>query len=143
MERSSYQEKRKDRRITVRLPLDYWEKQDVVQGGLAADISEGGLCLHSIHRVEIGAELKLRIYLSKDEYRFDYIEGYGKIIWRSPHQEPDWKGYKYGLYLSDMAAADREKVKQLFKELPAEISEETPTDPSSKGKAPLHICPVS
>lgn len=137
MELTLCKEKRKHRRTPVRLPLDYWETPDLVQGGLVADMSEGGLCIHSIHPIQIGAELKIRIYISKDEYRFDYLEGNGKIIWRSLHQESGWKGYKYGLYVVQMALHDREKVRQLLKELPIDQGS---SEQTSDGRT-IHLCP--
>ena len=114
---SSYGEKRKVPRFPVRLPIDYWETPNIVQAGLVAEISETGLRIHSIHQIQIGTELKIRVYLSKDEYRFDCIQGRGKIIWRSLHREADWRGYKYGLYLTQMALGDRERLKQLIRGL--------------------------
>ncbi len=79
-----------------------------------ADISEVGLRIHSIHPIQIGTELKIRVYVSKEEYGFDSIEGSGKIIWRTLHQETGWKGFKYGLYLTEMASEDRERLAQLL-----------------------------
>ncbi len=112
------QERRKHPRIPVRLPLDYWEEPNTLQGGLVADISEGGLCVHSIHRIEIGVQLRIRVYISRDEYRLDCIQGSGKVIWRSLHRDGEWRGYKYGLYLTAMALDDRQWIRQLLKESP-------------------------
>ena len=110
---NSYKEKRRHPRFLVKLPLDYWETPDVVQGGYVADISKAALCIHSIHRIEINAKLKIRIYLSKEQNSFDSIEGSGKIVWRDFHREADWHGYKYGVYLTQMASYDQERLKQL------------------------------
>ncbi len=111
---SSHGEKRQHPRFPVRLPLDYWEAPDVLKGGLVADISEAGLRIHSVYPIQIGAELKIRVYVSKEEYTFGSIEGSGKIIWRTLHQEGGWKGNQYGLYLTEMSLEDREKLKQLL-----------------------------
>src|SRR5512135_1607614 len=111
---SSFGERRQSDRFPVRLPLDYSETPGVLRGGLVADISEVGLRIHSIHPIQIGTELKIRVYVSKEEYGFDSIEGRGKIIWRTLHQETGWKGFKYGLYLTEMASEDRERLAQLL-----------------------------
>jgi hypothetical protein len=122
MEQKQSHERRKGPRIPVRLPLDYWESVqpsiDQIHGGLVADISKDGLCIHTIHRIEIGASLKIRVYCSTDEYRFHCIEGTGRVLWKSPHGEGDWKGYKYGLILTAMSSEDRDRIGQLLKELP-------------------------
>jgi len=112
---NSYGERRQDPRFLVKLPLDYWETPDVLKGGLVADISESGLRMHSVYSIQTGAELKIRVYVSKEEFTFDSIEGSGKIIWRALHQEGDWKGYQYGLYLTEMTSDDRERLRELLK----------------------------
>ena len=103
-------ERRQHPRVPVKLPLDYWEAPDVLRGGLVADISEGGLRIYSVYPIQVGAELKIRVYVAKEEYTFGSIEGMGKIIWRNLHLEGDWKGYLYGLYLTEMSLNDREKL---------------------------------
>ena len=112
---NSYGERRQDPRFLVKLPLDYWETPDVLKGGLVADISESGLRMHSVYSLQTGTELKIRVYVSKEEFTFDSIEGSGKIIWRALHQEGDWKGYQYGLYLTEMTSDDRERLRELLK----------------------------
>ena len=73
--------KRESPRCPGRLLLDDWETPGVIQGGLLAEMNESGLRVHSIHKIQIGAELRTRVYVSKDEYRFDCIEGRGQIMW--------------------------------------------------------------
>ena len=107
-------ERRQHPRFSVKLPLDYWETPDLLKGGLVADISESGLRIHSVYSIQTGAELKIRVYVSKEEFTFDSIEGSGKIIWRSLHREGDWRGYQYGLYLTEMTLDDRERLRELF-----------------------------
>lgn len=120
-ESSSYVEKRKQPRFSVKLPLDYWETPNVVRGGLLANISETGLLIHSGRKLRIGAELNIRIYL-REEYRLDQVEGKGQVIWGARHREEDWEGYKYGLYMTHMASDDRERVRQLLVLLQEETS---------------------
>jgi hypothetical protein len=90
---NSHGERRQNGRLPVRLPLDYSETLGVLRGALVADISEVGLRLLSVHPIQIGTELKIRIYVSKEEFSFDNIEGSGKIIWGTLHQETEWKGF--------------------------------------------------
>ena len=108
------QEKRKTPRFRVRLPLDYSETPGIFEAGLVADMSEGGLCIHSVNQIQIGANLRIRVYLLKDELGFDNIEGTGKVIWRTPHAEAGWEGYKHGLYIVQMAPEDRERLERFL-----------------------------
>ena len=112
---NSHGERRQNPRFPVSLPFDYWETPDVVRGGLVTDISEAGLRIHSVHHIQIGAELKIRVYVSREEYTFGTIEGSGKIIWGTPHLEGDWKGYQHGLHLTEMTLDERERLRELLK----------------------------
>jgi len=87
----SYEEKRQHHRFSVKLALDYWQTPDLIQGGLVANISETGLLIHSVHKIQIGAQLGIRVYLSKDN-RLDCIEGKAKIMWMNFHREQGWIG---------------------------------------------------
>jgi hypothetical protein len=98
---TSYEEKRQHPRFAVKLPVDYWQTPEVIQGGLVANISKRGLLMYSVHKIEINAKLRVRIYLSKSN-SLDCIEGNGKIVWMGLHQEQDWQGFKYGLYIGEM-----------------------------------------
>jgi len=62
---SSHEERRQHPRFSVKLPLDYWQTPEVIQGGLVANISETGLLIHSVHKIQIGTKLGIRVYLSK------------------------------------------------------------------------------
>ncbi len=127
---TSLKEKREHPRYLARLPLDYWETSDVLLGGLVANISERGLLFHSVHEMQIGTNLGIRVYLSKD-YSLDQVEGAGKIAWRNLHQEQDWKGYKYGFHILQMVPEDRERLIKYFLNLQEEMS-------SPNGEQPLN-----
>jgi hypothetical protein len=107
---NSFVERRQHPRYPVKLPLDFWQTPDTVQGGLVTDMSEAGLGFRSIHEIQIGTELKIRVYLSRGEFSFDSIEGTGRIIWRTALREQDWKGYRYGMYILKMASDSRDRL---------------------------------
>jgi hypothetical protein len=111
---NAHGERRQNPRFPVRLALDYSETPGVLRGALVQDISEVGLRILSIHPIQIGAELKIRVYVSREEFSFDSIEGRGKIIWKRLHQEAEWKGFLYGLQVTEMAPADRERLRKLL-----------------------------
>ena len=130
----SREKKRQHLPDSVRLPLDYWETLDAVQGGIVTNISESGILFHSVHKIEIGANLMIRVYLSK-EYGLDQAEGSGRIVWMSPHQEQDWQGYKYSFHIMQMHLDDRDRLIKYFLKFQEEESspnEERPFDDSGK-----------
>ena len=130
MELSSREERRQHPRFPVRLPLDFWQTPDVVQAGVVTDMSEGGLGIRSTHEIQIGAEVGIRVYLSRGEFSFDSIEGTGRIVWRTAHREQDWKGYRYGMYILKMASVSRDRLMKYILMLQEEES-------SSNLKKPL------
>ncbi len=57
--------------------------------------------MQSIHKIEIDAEIKIRVYFWKDN-RLDCIEGDAKIVWMDSHREKNWVGYRHGVYFTQM-----------------------------------------
>ena len=119
-ELSSHGERRQHPRYPVKLPLDLWQTPDLVLGGVVTDMSEVGLGFQSIHEIPISAELGIRVYLSREEFHLDSIEGTGRIIWRTPHKEQSWKGYRYGMYILKMASQSRDRLMKYIQMLQEE-----------------------
>ena len=117
-----FAEKRQHPRYPVKLQIDLWQTPDVVLGGFVTDMTEVGLGFRSTHRIQISAGLGIRVYLSLEESGVDSIEGTGRIIWRTPHREEDWKGYRYGMYLQKMAPYSRKRLMKYIQMLEEEES---------------------
>jgi DNA-binding response OmpR family regulator len=113
-------ELRQHPRYSPRLRIDFWQTPDVVEGGFVNDMSEAGLGIQSVYEIPIGAELGIRVYLSKGEFSFDSIEGTGRIIWRTAHREKDLKAYRYGMYICKMASNSRDRLMKYIKMLEEE-----------------------
>jgi hypothetical protein len=110
VELSSFVERRQHPRYSVKLPIDLWQTPDVVLAGVVTDMSEVGFGFRSTHEIQISADLGIRVYLSRGEFSLDSIEGIGRIIWRTAHQEEGWKGYRYGMYILKMAFYSRDRL---------------------------------
>ena len=110
VESSSFVEKRQHPRYSVKLPIDLWQTPNAVLGGVVTDMSEVGLGFRSIHEIQISVDLGIRVYLSRGEFAFDSIEGTGRVIWRTAHQEQGWKGFRYGMYILKMASYSRDRL---------------------------------
>jgi PilZ domain len=128
---NSYGEKRQHPRFSVKLPLDYWQTPDAIQGGLVANVSETGLLMHSVHKIQIGTKLRVRVYLSKDN-SLDCIEGNAKIVWMNFHREQDWKGYRYGMYIMQMPPNYQDRLTKYILTLQEEESSSNRERPSDK-----------
>ena len=122
MESSSFIERRRHPRHSIELPIDLWQTPYVVQEGLVTDMTEIGLGFRSIHEFQISADLRIEVFLSRGEFQLDSIEGTGRIIWRTPLRERDWKGYRYGMYFSEMALYSRDRLLKYIKKLEEEES---------------------
>jgi hypothetical protein len=115
-------ERRRHPRYSVTLPIDLWQTPEVVLGGVVTDMSEAGLGFRSTHEIQISADLGIRVYLSRGEFSFDSIEGTGRVIWRTAHQEEGWKGYRYGIYILKMASYSRDRLMKYIQMLEEEES---------------------
>jgi hypothetical protein len=100
--------------------LHFLQTPDVVLGGVVTDMSEAGLGFRSTHEIQISTDLGIRVYLSRGQFSFDSIEGTGRIIWRTAHQEEGWKGYRYGIYILKMASYSRDRLLKYIKMLEEE-----------------------
>jgi c-di-GMP-binding flagellar brake protein YcgR len=106
---SSQVERRQHRRFLVELPLEYWQTPEVIKGGLIINLSQTGLLMQSVHKIEIGAQIGIRVYFSKGT-RLDCIEGNAKIVWMNLHREEDWDVYRYGVYIMHMPSDYQDRL---------------------------------
>ncbi len=106
---SSYEERRQHPRFSVQLPIDYWQTPEAIQGGLVGGISETGLLIYTVDKIEIGAKIGFRVYLSRDN-SLDCIEGNAKIMWMSPYREPDWVAYRCGVNIMEISSDYKDKL---------------------------------
>jgi hypothetical protein len=102
--------------------MDFWQTPGVVLRGFVIDMTEVGLGFRSTHKVQISVDVGIRVYLSRGESGDDTIEGTGRIIWRTSHQEGDWQGYRYGMYLQKMTPYSRKRLMKYIQVLEEEES---------------------
>jgi hypothetical protein len=85
-------ERRKHPRLSVDLPLEYWQIDNPKShSGHTADISEGGLLFHISEEIEIGQNLRVRIFLDSG-LKLTPIESQVQVVWK------DFQGGKEGPY---------------------------------------------
>ena len=106
-------ERRKDPRVPISLPLEYWETDDACHGGLVENLSEMGMLIYSIRNIPIGAQLSIRVFFIKG-YELDGFQARGRIVWKGDCFQENWKGYQYGLEFISISQEDRRKLVSLL-----------------------------
>jgi len=107
--------KREYPRFSFDAPLEYSTTDGFpTRGALAGNISEGGLLIYSIDQLQVGTQLRLMVFYPNG-YQLDNFQAVAKVIWREPHYENEWKGFKYGLQFLYTAETDRRKLKEILK----------------------------
>ena len=107
--------KREYPRFSFDAPLEYSTRDgSPIRGALAGNISGGGLLVYSIDQLQVGTQLRLMV-LYPNGYKLDNFQAVAKVIWREPHYENEWKGFKYGLQFLHTAETDRRKLKEILK----------------------------
>ncbi len=106
-------ERRKHRRYPITLPLEYWETDDSLHGGLVSNLSEKGLLIHSVKEIPVSKELNVRVFFS-DGYKFDGFRVVAKVLWQELLRETDLKIYRYGLEFTRISETDRRKLVKLI-----------------------------
>ncbi len=104
-------ERRQYPRYLVQLPIEYWETEDAVIGGIIFNVSEAGLLIYSTQDMAIGTELTIKLNYSFGD-DFETVQSLAMIIWKDLHQDKSQQGYKYGLEFIQLSPQDRQKLKQ-------------------------------
>ena len=110
-------ERRRHPRISIELPLDYSlvdSKENY--GGIAANMSEGGLLVYLPEAIELGSLLKIEILFVKGS-ELSSIRGIAKIVWSDLAPKGIWGEYRYGLEFQSFQEGDLKKLKKLLKKV--------------------------
>jgi hypothetical protein len=111
------EEQRKHPRYDVKLRVEYWETWDSSHGGLVRNVSEKGALIYSGEDMSIGNNLRIKVFFREDD-EFDSFQATSKIVWRAPHVETGWSGYRYGLEFMHMSAEDILKLMRFLDHSP-------------------------
>lgn len=104
-------ERRTYRRFPMRLPIEYYRTDSQSnQPGEALDASEGGLQILFPEQVEIGQNLKLKLFFSS-ESGLNTIEALVQVVWTDPHTGKDENHYRSGVRFLNISPEDMDKLK--------------------------------
>jgi c-di-GMP-binding flagellar brake protein YcgR len=106
-------ERRKQSRVPISLPLEYWETDDACHGGLVGNLSEMGVLVYSIRNIPIDTQLSIRVFFIKG-YELDGFQARARIVWREDCFEENRKAYHYGLEFTGISQEDRHKLVSLL-----------------------------
>ena len=110
-------ERRRHRRFTVNLPIEYYRVDSPInQTGQAFNASEGGLQILFPEKIEVGQSLKLRLFFSSDS-ELTIIEMVVEVVWVNTPLGEDEKKFRSGVRIVDVSPQDMIKLKKLLESL--------------------------
>ena len=107
-------ERREFQRTTLELPVEF-QSQAIshLKGGLAINLSEGGLLIHLVSDLPVGTKLNLGVLFSK-EFELSRFETTAQIVWKEVYWGEHWAGYEYGLKFVETNESDLSKLKEIL-----------------------------
>lgn len=110
-------ERRRYRRFKIRLPIEYYRADSPInQTGQALDASEGGLQILFPEQMEIGQNLKLKLFFSSDS-ELNTIEMLVEVVWMNTQLDEGEKHYRSGVRFINISPEDMTKLKNLLTSL--------------------------
>lgn len=107
-------ELRKYPRYSLDLPIEYWETDSSQNHqGRTINISEGGLMLFITEKIEIGQNLKVKIFFGSS-LNLSFIEAQVEVVWRDIHWMSE-EDYRIGVKFVDISSGDKDKLEKLLK----------------------------
>jgi c-di-GMP-binding flagellar brake protein YcgR len=104
-------ERRTYRRFPIRLPIEYYRADSPInQSGQTLDASEGGLQILFPEQVEIGQNLKLKLFFSSDS-GLNTIEMLVEVVWMNTQLDEGENHYRSGVRFVNISPEDMSKLK--------------------------------
>ena len=105
-------ERRKHPRFSCDLPVEYWHIDDSKNiPGRATNISEAGLLLLICEEIEIGRNLRLRLFFSG--FKFKSIEAQVQVVWKD-FQFGKGEDYRVGVKFVNISQEDMDKLRNFL-----------------------------
>lgn len=110
-------ERRKHPRFNVDLPVEYYRTESTLrQTGRAVNASEGGLLIYFPERMEIGQQLRVKLYFSVGS-GLESVECFVEVVWVDIHLGEAWGDHRSGVKFVDVSPDDFNKIKKFLKSL--------------------------
>jgi c-di-GMP-binding flagellar brake protein YcgR len=106
-------ERRTYRRFPISLPVEYYRADSRInQSGQTIDASEGGLQILLPEQIEIGQNLKMKLFFSS-EAKLNAIEMLVEVVWINPQLSEGEQHYRSGVRFINISPEDMTKLKNL------------------------------
>ena len=106
-------ERRKHPRLSINLPVEYWQiNNPKSHPGHTADISEGGLLLHLSEEIEIGQNLRVKLFFDSG-HNLKTIEATVQAVWKDFRLEKE-SYYRLGVKFVDISAEALEELRNFL-----------------------------
>jgi c-di-GMP-binding flagellar brake protein YcgR len=107
-------ERRKYRRFPIRLPVEYYRaNSSMSQTGQTLDASEGGLQILFPEQMDIGQNLKLKLFFSSGP-ELNAIEMLVQVVWMNTQLGEGEKHYRSGVKFTNISPEDMTKLKNFM-----------------------------
>lgn len=103
-------EKRRHRRFTVDLPIEYRRRDLVEKYVRVINASESGLSIYLSEQMEVGQYLRTKLFFPFGS-ELNFIELVTQVVWTDVHPEKDWGDYRAGVRFVDISQADLSNLK--------------------------------
>ena len=101
----------------MRLPIEYYRADSSInQTGQALDASEGGLQILFPEQMEIGQNLKLKLFFSSDS-ELNTIEMLVEVVWMNTQLDEGEAHYRSGVRIVYISPEDMTKLKNFLSNL--------------------------
>ncbi len=109
-------ERRKHPRLSVALPVEYWQSDNPKSHpGRTADIGEGWLLLYISEEIEIGQNLRVKLFFESG-LKLKTIEARVQVVWKDFCFSKDGN-YRIGVRFVEISLEDMETLKNFLNHL--------------------------
>ena len=106
-------ERRKHPRLSVDLPLEYWQiNHPKSHPARTADISEGGLLFYISEEIEIGQNLRVKLFFDSG-LKLITLQAQVKVVWKDFRMDKDGY-YRIGVKFVDISSEAMEKLRSFL-----------------------------
>ncbi len=106
-------ERRKYRRYPISLPIEYYRANSPTnQSGQTLDASEGGLQVLFPEQMDIGQQLRLKLFFSS-EAKLNTIDMLVEVVWMNTQLSEGEDHYRSGVRFINISPEDRDRLKNL------------------------------
>ncbi len=106
-------ERRRRPRLSAALPVEYWQSDNPTSHhGRTADIGEGWLLLYISEEIEIGQNLRVKLFLDPGP-KLKTIEAQARIVWKDFRLGKEGY-YRIGVRFVNISSEDMEKLRSFL-----------------------------